>query len=273
MNARRPPPLQPGAKAWTPAEDAILRARYLTEGAAAMARALGRRLTSVHKRTQRLGLYTHRRWTPAEDARLRLCWGEADLAETARRMGRTVLTTWWRAQKLGLPLGCPQGWEYLTAAAKRTGYETGGLRPILRWAGVPIRFSISRPTTAPRRCCIVDPDQVDAAVARWLKTESLTAAARRHGIAAETLERWLRLSGKKLPAKPRAKKRWRVPSDIIDAVVAQRRAVVPIRAAALAAGLQPSTLRRRALAAGVPRTPGKLWLLDAATVERLARAA
>lgn len=274
MTPRRHPPLNPGAKAWTPAEDAILRARYLAEGAAAMARELGRPIGSIHHRTQRLKLFTHRIWTPAEDNALRLMWGEYDVAETAKRIGRTVIATFARAQAIGLPLGCPQGWEYFSAACTRTGYGVDQLRRILRKAGMTIRFSMARPSGRPRRHQIVDPDQVDAAVERWLKSESLHAAAVRHGITPGTLEHWLRLSGRKLPPKPRGKKRWRIPTEIIDAVVAARRAVVPLRQAAREAGIARSTLRSRMVAAGLPRPAGKLWLVDRAALAALtARAA
>lgn len=266
---RRPPPLNPGARAWTPAEDAVLRVRYEREGAAAMAQALGRTLGSVHHRTRALGLYTHRRWTAKDDAQLEMLWGETSLAWLARKIGRTVFATYKRAQDIGLPLGLPDGDEYITTAISRTGYHGGPLRRILKWAGVDIRLAMSRPCGARRHFHIVDADEVNDAIARWLKTETLQGAARRHGIDRNTLAGWLEASGLPLPPKPDGKRHWRIPSDTIDAAVAARARLVSIKQAADAAGMPRCTLRSRAVAAGVPRPPGKLWLVPREVAQRL----
>lgn len=275
---RRPPPLNPGAKAWTPAEDAILRARYKRYGAEAMATALGRSISSINHRTQALKLFTHRRWTAEDDRRLRVIWGEMPLAAAAKVLGRSQATTYWRATKLGLPLGVGQGLEFLTAAAARAGYSTGSLRIILRWAGVKLRVTMALPRESGRRFHAVDPLDVDEAVEAWLKTETLRTAAERRGIAAETLERYLIESGLELPPKPDGKGHWRVPTETIDAAVAMRRGKENLRQAAMRLGVSAHTLRHRAIRSGVPRPPGKLWLvpvgaLDALAVKRWRRAA
>lgn len=268
---RRPPPLNPGAKAWTPAEDAILRARYQRDGAVAMARELGRSMSSVNHRTQALRLYTHRRWTDIDDRRLRNLWGEMPLRAVAKELGRSEITVYWRAYfRLKLPLGCPRGMEWLTAAAERTGFTTRSLRMILRWAGVKLRVTMARPKASGRRFHIVDPLDVTEAVERWLKTEPLRTAAKRRGIVAATLESWLREAGAELPEKPPGKTHWRVPTETIDAAVALRRSKENLRQAARRLGISPHTLRHRAVRAGVPRPAGKLWLVERGALDALA---
>jgi len=215
------------AAEWTMAEDALVRSLYAVQGARACADALpGRSVTAVMKRARKLGLATHRRWTDLDYKRLRLLWGDGLSLETiAKKLGRTPKTTYWRAQHLGLPLGCPQGYEYLTAASERTGYDRTSLRIILRWAGVDVYRAITR-ESKPRgrlkrhsfRHHYVDPDRVDEAVAGWLRTECVEAAARRIGVCGETIRRWLIDAGHTPPTKPRA--RWRVESAEIDRVAA-----------------------------------------------------
>lgn len=259
-----------GGRPWTAEEEDILRARFVAEGAKAMAVALGRTVNSVNHRTQRLGLYTHRRWSARDDKRLAMLWGDFDVAKVAAELGRTEATTVWRSQLLGLSLGVQQGMEGLSAAAARVGYSVSSLRMILRWTGVQVRNSIARTHNGPRRNCMVDPDSVDEAVAEWLKTETLHAGANRHGVSAAILGRWLATSGLKVPAKPKGKRHWRIPSDVIDAAVAKGQTVIPLRAAAQRLGIHPGTLSHRAVRAGIPRPPGKLWLVDIRAVEALA---
>lgn len=213
---------------WTSAEDAAILARLravrVPGGVAQLARELDRTTCAVHHRAQRLGILRNRRWTAEDDRRLALLWGECSLNEVAKKLDRTPATTYWRAQHAGLPLGCAQGLEYLWAAAVRTGFAVATLRMILKWGGVSLRVAMARPTGAKRHFHTVDPYDVDQAVKRWLATETLAAAADRHGVDPATLERRLRASGRELPEKPARKKRWRVPSDLVDEVLAERRA-------------------------------------------------
>jgi len=204
---------------WTPAEDAAIRSRYIPEGAPGLAREFGRTAVAVHHRANRIGVIRRRRFTAAEDRRIAMLWGEMSLKELAKTIGRTPAVTYWRAQHMGLPLGCVQGLEYLTDSAKRTGFTISTLRMILKWAGVGLRVSMSRPTKARRHYHVVDPDDVNDAIERWLKTETLAAAAERLGVACATVERRLLASGNELPPKPAGKKRWRVPSDLVDEVM------------------------------------------------------
>lgn len=261
-----------GRLPWTPAEEAIVLARYAADGPAVLAAELGRSWVAVTKRAKRLGARRRQPWTEADDARLRLLWGEHSTTGVAKRIGRTPLATYQRAMEIGLPLGCPQGREYLSSAAKRAGYTIRSLRMILRWAGVEIRRAMSRPAERLRYMHTVDPQDVDDAIAGFLATETLQAGAIRHGICAETLERILGESGIDLPPKPKNKQHWRIPSETIDAAVAARARRETLRQAAARLGVPRGTLRFWAMKAGVPRPPGKLWLIERGESDRLVQA-
>lgn len=153
---------------WSTSEDRALLAA-LTIGSArdAVAVLRGRSLASVYQRMRHLGVRKRPRWTRADDGKLRLLWGQS-IRVIAKALHRTVLSVYWRAQKLGLGLGCPHGYEYLSAAAIRAGYAVRQLRQILHHSGVPIRKAMSRQGLRAR---IVEPDLVDRAVAKWMAIE------------------------------------------------------------------------------------------------------
>lgn len=211
---------------WTEAEDETLRAIYgkVPNGYKRACEALpGRSPAAVFHRANRLGLTARRRWTKSDDAQLRDLW-ESGLGVSwiAKRLDRTPLSTFWRAQTIGLPLGCPDGWEYLSHAAKRTGYGTGQLRAILGWAEVEIKRGLSRPfrRQAARRSSIVVPEDVDDAITRWHDTEPAEAIARRIGLSGETLRRWARAAGID-KREPGSKKHLRLTAAEVDALTAR----------------------------------------------------
>ena len=219
-----------GRSPWEPREIETLRESYARGGIEAARVALPYRSASAlfHK-AERVHVMRRRRWTIEDDARLRRLWdAETTLRQIAKQMGRSEATTYWRAQKLGLKLGCPDGWEYLTHAAKRAGFGTVQLRRILRWAGVAIRRAITRPGAkrrgrpgAGRLTYVVAPGDVDAAVESWLETETLERAARRNGICGETLARRLRAIGIDKQVRGKRKRHWRVhPHDVARALSA-----------------------------------------------------
>jgi|HubBroStandDraft_1064217.scaffolds.fasta_scaffold327182_2 hypothetical protein len=210
------------ARAWSLAEDALLRRDYCRLGASTVAVKLGRTFSSVAKRAARLGVQSHRRWTAKDDALLRAHWeGGSTLEWIAGKLRRSKATTYWRAQHLGLPLGVPPGYEYLSAAAKRTGYSAGQLRRILAWAAVPVSRTLSRPTKAPRRFHCVDPFEVDEALAKWHATETIEGAARARWRSAEWLVARLRRSGVAIASVGgKAKAHRRVPSEAIERALA-----------------------------------------------------
>jgi hypothetical protein len=227
---------------WTPREEALLSRAYSSGGAAAAVSALPHRsVVSVMKRAERLGVYRRRRWTGADDEALRDLWDLGlRISAIAKRLDRTRAATYRRAQMIGLPLGVPDGYEYLSAAAVRTGYSTAQLRRILRWAGMRIGNALARPgpTRSGRRMHIVDPLDVDEAVVRWHVTEPVTAAARRLGIGDELLRgRLLRLGLRPPPGK----QHWRVTQEQVAAALALPRrgkfpTAGPHRGAAAGAG-------------------------------------
>lgn len=211
-----------GFRAWTQLEDDALRVNFGRVSAIELATQLGRSVGAVFHRANRLGLKARRRWTKADDRELRWLWesGELGVTAIAKRLGRTPVTTYWRAQKLGLPLGVPEGFEYLTHAAERTGYARETLMRVLRWAGVTTHRAMARPTKgASHRMRFVDPYEVDEAIVRWHETETLESAARRLGACAETLRR--RLSAQGINDEGRAPKtHWRVRSVDAERAVA-----------------------------------------------------
>lgn len=214
---------------WSPAELEALRVVYSDGGIESAEVALpGRSRASIYHQAARMGLTRRRRWTVEEDSRLRRLWdAETPLAQIAARLERTATATYWRAQQLGLPLGCPDGWEYLTTAAERTGFDTTTLRRILRWAGVSIHRSLSAPGRRRRgvagiRCDrhVVAPGEVDVAIEQWMETEPLERAAERLGVCRQTLARRLEAVG--IGRQARRKAHWRVSPEQIAAALAAR---------------------------------------------------
>jgi hypothetical protein len=210
------------AHVWTPERDAVVRARYFTDGAAPIAADLGVTVAAVFHRASRLGLLKSRPWTEGDDKAMRELWGEMNLRALAKHIGRTQAAVYTRGQILGLTSKVPQGFEYLTSAAVRTGYGTGQLRKILAWAGVSIGRAVGRPRKqrkTRRHFGIVVPYDVDQAIVRWLESESLNAAALARGVTGETLARRLALV-EGVPPKPPGKRRWRIPTALIDRALA-----------------------------------------------------
>lgn len=110
----------------------------------------------------------------------------------------------------------PERAEYLADAAVRTGFELQEVARILRWHGVKVHRLHRRPYPrlwAWRR-------DVDKAVAAWLDAETTAAAARRLGLNSKLLRKWLSEAGHK---RPRGRRWWRLPSDVIDGVVNARK--------------------------------------------------
>lgn len=263
-------------RAWSPEEDATLRATYLTGGPELAATKLSRSRSSVLHRASRLRLLRKRRWTPEDDRLLTALWGESTLGAIARRLGRTQLTVYYRAHQIGLQRGAPPGTEYVRQAAERTGYLHIQLLAILRWASVKPKRSMSKPSKgASYRFHVVDPFDVDQAIAAWLATEAVEAAARARGIIGPTLRAWLRAAkaaGFPIPDEPpgqTSRKHWRVSSKLIDEVVAWRGRFESVSAAARRYGLTRQTLCLWLTQAGAPRTQVKPWFVDREVVDRV----
>jgi hypothetical protein len=208
-----------GFDLWTPEDDARLRVAYV-KGGIALAREVlpARSAPSLFHRARKLGLSRRPRWTAEDDRRLTFEWAEGlSLATVAKRLGRTQAATYWRAQQIGLPLGVPDGFEYFSAAAERTGYATKQLRAILATHGVRLHATLSRtsPEKRPRRMHFVDPLLVDDAVAAWVQAEPVEAAARRLGICGESLRRRLARVG--VENAPGSRQHIRVTAEQVEA--------------------------------------------------------
>jgi hypothetical protein len=202
---------------WAPIEDSILRAVYASGGIKDAVVALPERTeAAIYHRAKRLGVQRRRRWTRSDDANLRDLWEQGlRLSAIAKHLGRTKATTYVRAQKIGLRLGCPDGFEHLTTAAKRTGFAPKTLRLIMRWAGKTVRATVSRPVKATWRRQIVDPLDVDEAVAAWLTTEPVEAAAKRLGICGQSLRDRLERLG--IANAPGTKRHLRITEEQLEA--------------------------------------------------------
>lgn len=251
------------ARAWTPAEDQLLRDRYVTDGAQSCADALGRTWTAITRRAARLKVVRVRRWTFRENNQLRLLWGIHPIAKVASMMGRTEAAVYWRAQQLGLGVGCPQGFEYLSNAAARTGYAVTSLRKLLNWARVPIARAVCRPDRASKSrnghvTWIVVPADVDEAIERWHETETLERAADRYAVCSSVLARLLDEAAargdERVPKRPAFKRHWRVPSALVDEIMAARAKRESVASAAARVRVTGPTLAGWLRAAGVTFT-------------------
>lgn len=235
-----------GYAPWTPGADSLLRAVYPAGGILAAREAFpGRSVSSLFHRAARLGLSRRRHWTARDDANLREFWAEGLSLDTiARRLSRTRVTTYWRAQQLGINGKVPPGFERLSEAARRTGYTTGQLAEILRWAGKRLRVVLARPgpRVTDHRFRMVDWISLEDALAAWHKTETAEAAARRLGVNGDRLRARLAKIGL-----PTGKQRHRrlSESDVAHAnAVAKYHSVVKLARSVLHAPADLLALRR-----------------------------
>ena len=207
---------------WTEAQDQSLRDHYVKGGTKAVSKLTGKTAAAIHQRSRRIGCPRFRRWTEKEDEHLRMDWGSTAFSEICRTMGRTKQGVYYRAQELGLTGHAPQGYEFLTQAAIRTGFDWKSLRVILAASGFKVRPVTTRPVKGrgDRRHWLVDVTEVDDAVEAWLATETPCGAARRIGISADTLLKWLKAAGSVRPKEKARGTPWRVPTAEIDRVVA-----------------------------------------------------
>lgn len=244
---------------WTSEEDAYLREHYFERGARHCCEALGRPFRALVKRAARVGAQRRRPWTEQEDGHLRIMWGPHTIPQIARRLGRSEQAVYWRARKLRLGLGCPQGYEYLSESARRTGFAVNQLRRILRFAhrACPTR-AIIRPGYVPQTrhvTHIVDPLDVDEAIGVWLSTETITEGARRHGCCPSVLHRLATQAFTRGDARihPPSKRgyQWRVSSVVIDELLGAHLRRDSVRSAAERHNVNPKTLRAWLNAAGL----------------------
>jgi hypothetical protein len=227
------------------------------------------------------GVRHYKRWSREDDRRLCLLWGTATVERIAAQMGRTPLTVYWRGRKLGLPCGVPERGEYLTHAAKRTGFATQQLRVVLRAAGVRLRQTMSAPRDTSRTYHWVDPFDVDEAVALWMSTETADTAAQRLGVCGDTIVRLMAVAGVeplKTARKRQPKQHRRYRTEDVDRVVAAWRAGHSIAEHARRLRVSRTVLANRLRAVGLlgakhPGNGGRARLTIEAVDAALARRA
>lgn len=262
------------ANTWTARQEAVLQESYGRVHAKTIGKRLGRSTAGVMHRAARIGLQSRRRWSAEDDQELAALWGEMSLGTIAKRMKRTVATTYWRARKLGLKRGCPRGLEYLTSAAERTGYDTKTLRAILKANGVRLLPAFARPTKAKRHFHVVDPQDVDDALAKHHEGAPVQQHAREYGVSGDCLRFWLlraRAAGFDIPAPPtQARCYWHVRTETVAKVMAWRASQETVMGGAKRLGLNRETLHRLLLAAGFVKPPGKTWWVFKADVDSVA---
>lgn len=219
-----------GRAEWTASEVERFRAAYAAGGIAAARAALpGRTDPALFKKARALGIRRYgTRWDAAKLARLRKLWNaDMSIEEIAAALGSTPKSVYWYSRQLNLPT-VPEGWEYLTHAATRCGYDPGQLRVILAAAGVELRRVHARPS--PRRgrrrgkrnaFHMVWPPDVDQAVADWLQRETARDAAKRLGVSEEFVAKRLRAVGVRKPGRKR-KAAWRATAGDLERALGAR---------------------------------------------------
>lgn len=212
------------------------------------------------------------KWTKKEDDLLAMHWGYMPMRELAELVGRTQLAVYQRCRQLGVGGGCPNGFEYVSAAARRTGFDLKTLRRVLRLGHVEIRRGGAKTdeyTLRPRS--FVESFEVDEAVKAWCQTEHIATAAARHGLSRLTLKSWLleaKRKGVKMPAKPARAQHWRIPSRTIDAIVAEKLAGKErLAVAARRLDVPRQCLSKWLRSAGVPRPKTRHWLLKSGVAD------
>jgi transposase-like protein len=157
-------------------------------------------------------------WLQQDDDMLTLLvQSGASVGEMRRALNRDESALYKRAVHLGIGVGCPPETELAQTAARRSGFAASAFARIMEWAEVKAGKSFSR--GAGRKCYEVA--NVDEAVARWLRTETVNAAALRLGVPTSTLLRWLREEGI-LPTGRLSRTMHRVESALLERVVQAR---------------------------------------------------
>jgi hypothetical protein len=224
---------------WTEREDDVLRTVYAKRGRDGRVRwekveplLPGRSRSSITHRAMLLRADDRKTfgrrsdWTQAEIATLTREWSEVGHRTLLTKLpGRTWVAISRKAKDLGLA-SVPQGYVPMAEAARRAGYHWATLKRIIDWAeaqekariaagGHPYDVdNLSVPTrqhttthnrlTAPAfRWLLVEWDACERAVERWVRLETIEAAARRTGVESWRLRRALVKCGE-IEVKPRA---------------------------------------------------------------------
>lgn len=95
------------ARAWTAAEDAIVRERYAADGPGAIGGRLGRSANAIKNRAQKLGLRGGRYFSQQDRDTLRRLYKRIPCEQIAAQLGRSVSGTYQAAWKMGLGTPVP----------------------------------------------------------------------------------------------------------------------------------------------------------------------
>jgi hypothetical protein len=226
-----------GERPWSKREEEILREAWASGGKrAAMAALPGRTLKAIYDKTKRAGIRKPRwrLWSKEDEQRLRGMWGYETSTSIARALDRVPSGVYAKAMEIGLRSDVPEGYERLSACARRMGYNLQSLRIILRWAGIKTRPHVFKRRPGARtpsgRCGrfhqrIVDSEEAEAAVVRWSKTEPIRVIARRLSTEYHKILRLLGAAGvKALRTSDGSRAHWRVDTETCERVVAAWRA-------------------------------------------------
>jgi hypothetical protein len=219
---------------WTETEKGVMRASYLKVGMKAMLKRLpGRSRSSILSKAYSMGLKKRRHWTDKEASWLRSNWGVEPMDTLCARLRRSRASVHWKAEKIGLKVGAPEGWETITAAARRSGYAVSSLRNILAWADAKIILAYHATRQTKCRRMIVESFDVDDAVERWLASEYLHSAAKARRMGDRTLLQMMLACGGKMTRMKKAKGHgwWRAETREWDRAVMEARGWVARRAA------------------------------------------
>lgn len=165
-------------------------------------------------------------WSPEDDARLRAAWH----CSTREALCAMFPTRNWNAigqeaQDLGLTFGPPQGYLYVTVAARRAEYYLPTFRLLLARHGVPVKNHTRKAPRGRWKAAdtreIVEWSLALAAVDADHKTEVIAQAARVRGIPQLTLRKWVLRAGLITPKRQGV--RQRLPTKVIDALVEKHR--------------------------------------------------
>ena len=187
---------------------------------------------AIWTRASDLGIHIRRPWSEKDDRILKFGWGPLSLKTIAKNLNRTECSIRFRAERLGVQMGCPNGFEYVSNAAKRLGFNRSSFRRVLAWANVLDRPAMcqSRTESGATIRRIVDSFDAERAVESWLKTETVNGAAKARGVPETTLSKWLREAGAltgrvpmgRVKNKNYKRPHYRVATEIIDKVVLER---------------------------------------------------
>ena len=162
-----------------------------------------------------------RRWSPLENQFLREMWPRLSVDELAVELRRSPVAVYGQLIRLGLT---SEYTEYvsLREAEEMTGFNRQTVERIIEWAGVPVHVVRTPQTPGSRGVWAIDAKRLSDAVVLWLAHETVHGAAEARDIPEQVLLRWLREDGVIPPPEPGRRSAFRIPTAMIDHVVARR---------------------------------------------------